>query len=80
MSHPASDDGPNRGSSDRTTAVVWTVLALGVAIFMFWYADRVEPEKRNFYLIGAAIAAIITVMNGWSAYSLFQKSKSPPKS
>ncbi len=80
MSTSASDHHRGNDSKGPTTAVVWTVLAIGVAIFMFFYSEHVEPEKQNFYLIGAVLAAIIAVINGWSAYSLFQKSKSGPKS
>lgn len=80
MSTPAPDQSRGNDLKGPTTAVVWTVLAIGVAIFMFFYSDRVEPEKQNFYLIGAVLAAIIAVINGWSAYSLYQKSKSAPKS
>ena len=74
MSTPAPD--PPRGSQ-LTSAVLWTLGALGVAVFAFFRAGQLE-EKRNFYLIAGAAAAILAIVNGYGAWQAYQHSRTPP--
>ena len=74
---------PPAGSNDKTkkelnNAILWAVLAAAFAIGMFAYSGKVEPEKKNFYLIGGGIGAILAVVNGYGAWALMQKAKQPP--
>ena len=70
---------PDAAKRELNNAILWAVLAAAFAIGMFWYSGKAEPEKKNFYLLGGAIGAILAVVNGYSAYTLSQKSKQPPK-
>ena len=63
---------------ELNNAILWTVLAAAFAVFMFVYSGKVEPEKKNFYLLGGGIGAILAAVNGYSAYTLSQKAKQPP--
>jgi high-affinity Fe2+/Pb2+ permease len=60
---------------ELNNALLWAVLAAAFAVGMFVYSGKVEPEKKNFYLIGGAIGAIVAAINGYSAYTLSQKAK-----
>lgn len=71
-------DAANKAKSELTNAVVWTVIAVAVAVFMFVNSGKVEPEKKNFYLVGSAVGAILAAVNGYSAWTLYNKSKQPP--
>jgi hypothetical protein len=64
---------------ELNNALLWAVLAAAFAGGMFVYSGKVEPEKKNFYLLGGAIGAIIAAVNGYGAYTLAQKAKQPPK-
>ena len=47
---------------------------------MFVYSGKVAVEKRNFYLIAGGIGAIVAIINGYSAWTIYNKSKqSAPK-
>jgi hypothetical protein len=61
-----------------TSALIWTVVALAVAIFAFFRAGQLE-EKRTFYLIAGAAAAALALMNGYGAWQAYQRSRTPPK-
>jgi hypothetical protein len=78
MSTTPPSDPKEAAKKDLTGAIIWTALAAAFAVFMFVYSGRVEPEKRNFYLLGGAVGAIIAAINGYNAWTLFQKSKEPP--
>jgi high-affinity Fe2+/Pb2+ permease len=73
------NDPKNAAKKEMNNAVLWAVLAAAFALGMFWYSGKVAPEKKNFYLLGAGIGAIIAVVNGYSAWTLSQKAKQPPK-
>jgi hypothetical protein len=64
---------------ERNNALVWTVLAAAFAVFLFVYSANVDPEKKNLYLIGGGVGAVVAAINGYNAWTLFQKSKQPPK-
>ena len=74
MSAPPPDP-KEAAKKELTNAAVWAVLAAALAVFMFVYSGQVPPEKKNFYLVGGAVGAIIATVNGYSAYTLYEKSK-----
>ena len=79
MSTTPPTDPKDAAKKELNNAILWAVLAAAFAVGMFIYSGKVEPEKKNFYLLGGAIGAILAVVNGYSAYTLSQKSKQPPK-
>jgi hypothetical protein len=78
MSAPPPGEPPGAARKEFTNALVWTVLAAAFAVGLFVYSEHVDPEKKNFYLIGGGIGAVVAAINGYSAWTLFQKSKQPP--
>jgi hypothetical protein len=76
---PSAPDPKQAAKKELTSALIWTVIAVAVAVFMFVYSGMVDPEKKNFYLIGGAIGAILALVNGYSAWNAYNKSKAPPK-
>ena len=79
MSAPPPGEPKGAPKNELNNALIWTVLAAAFAVFMFVYSGKVDPEKKNFYLIGGGIGAVVAAVNGYSAWTLFQKSKGPPK-
>jgi hypothetical protein len=77
---PPTDPKNPKGAAKQqlSGAVLWTVLALAFAIGLIYYGTTVDQEKKNFYFIAGGIAAVIAAVNGYSAWTLFQKSKQPP--
>jgi hypothetical protein len=72
---------PNGAASKRhATAVIWAALAVAFAAFLFGSAADADPEKRPFYLIGGALAALVSCFNGYEARTLFQKPRQSPGS
>ena len=76
---PDPKDPKDAAKKATNNAFIWAVLAAAFAVFLFVQSGRVDPEKKNFYLIGGGIAALVAAINGYSAYTLSQKSKAPPK-
>jgi hypothetical protein len=77
---PPTDPTPkDAAKKELTTAVIWTVIAAGVAVFMFVYSGKVDPAKKNFYILGAVVGLIIAAVNGYSAWTAYQKTKPPTK-
>lgn len=76
MSTPPTDP-PAPARKELTSALVWTLGAVVVAILAFAKAAD-AGEKRNFYLIAGAIAMIAVLWNGYSAWLAYKQSKSPP--
>jgi hypothetical protein len=70
---------PDAAKRELNNAILWAVLAAAFAVGMFVYSGKVDPEKKNFYLLAGAMGAILAAVNGYSAYTLSQKSKQPPK-
>jgi len=60
-------------------ALIWAVLAAGLSVFLFIYANKPDNDRRNFYLITGAVAAIVAVVNGYSAWQAYEKTKPPVK-
>jgi hypothetical protein len=79
MSAPQPGEPKGAPKKELNNALVWTVLATAFAVFMFVYSGKVDPEKKNFYLIGGGIGAVVAAVNGYGAWTLLQKSKQPPK-
>jgi hypothetical protein len=77
---PPSDpkDPKDAAKNAASNATFWAVLAVVFAVGMFAYSGKVEPEKKNFYLIAGGIGAIAAAINGYNAWTL-QKTKQPPK-
>ncbi|MBN9121344.1 MAG: hypothetical protein J0I06_19695 [Planctomycetes bacterium] len=73
---PKSPEGAAK--KELNNAILWAVLAAAFAVGMFSYAGKVEPEKKNFYLIGGGIGAVLAAINGYTAWTLSQKAKRPP--
>jgi hypothetical protein len=77
---PANPKDPKEAAKkEMTNAVTWTVIAAAVAVGLFVYSGKVEPDKKNFYVIAAAVGAIVAAVNGYGAWTAYNKSKSPPK-
>ena len=70
---------PKGADKDYSNALIWAVLAGAFAVGMFVYAGKVEPEKRNLYFLMGAIGAIVAAVNGYGAWTAYNKSKTPPK-
>jgi hypothetical protein len=60
------------------SALIWTVLAAAIAVLLFLQAMTPGNDKKNFYIIAGIIAVIAAAANGYAAWNLFQKSKTPP--
>jgi hypothetical protein len=69
---PAPKDAAKK---ELTNAVIWTVLAAAFAVFMFVRSADEGNEKKNFYLLAGGIGAVVTAVNGYNAWVLYQKSK-----
>jgi hypothetical protein len=69
---PSAPQGQERESSN---ALIWSALSAGFAIGMFIYSGRVEPEKTTFYVIASAIGALMAAVNGYGAWTAYQKTK-----
>ena len=78
MSTTPPPDPKDPAKKELTNSVVWAVLSAVFAVFMYVQADKVDPEKRNFYLLAAGLGGAVTAVNGYGAWVLFQKSKQPP--
>lgn len=76
---PAAPDPKGAARKELNNALLWAVLAAAFAVFMFVYSGKVAPEKKNFYLLAAGVGAALAAVNGYGAYALVQKAKSPPK-
>ena len=72
---PPGGPNPKDAEKERSNATLWAVLAAVFAVGLFVYSGKVDPEKKNLYLIGGAVAAIIAAFNGYTAYTLSQKAK-----
>ena len=79
MSATPPSDPKEAAKKELTNAVVWTVLAVAFAIGAFVYSNKVAAEKKNFYLIAGAIGAILAAVNGYSARTVYNKSKALSK-
>jgi hypothetical protein len=76
-STPPSDpkDPKDAAKNAANNAILWSGLSVAFAVFMFVQSGKVDPEKKNFYLIGGGIGAIVAAINGYNAWMLSQKAK-----
>lgn len=74
----AKDPKPPAASNTLSNALIWALLAILFAGGLIYYGTTIEGEKKNFYFIAGAVAAIIGLYNGYIAWTIFQKSKEPP--
>lgn len=70
---------PTDPKKELNNAILWAVLAAAFAVGMFVYSGKVDPEKKNFYLLAGGVGAIFAAIHGYGAYTLSQKAKLPPK-
>ena len=75
MSTTPPTDPKEAAKKEYSNAVIWAVLSAAFAVFMFVYANKVDAEKRNFYLLAGGIGAVVTAVNGYNAWVQYQKSK-----
>ncbi len=79
MSTTPPTDPKDAAKKELNNAILWAVLAAAFAVGMFVYSGKVDQEKKNFYLIGGGIGALVAAFNGYNAWTLHQKTKQPPK-
>jgi hypothetical protein len=60
---------------DATGAVVWTVVAVLVAVYAFMKAPD-AGENRTFYFVAGGVAVIVALWNAYSAWVAF--TRKPP--
>jgi membrane protein DedA with SNARE-associated domain len=60
------------------SALVWTIIAAVVAVFLFVQVPRQDDDKKTFYIIAGVIAVVAALVNGYAAWNAHQKSKLPP--
>lgn len=60
------------------SAIIWTLLAAGVAVALFIQAARPENEKKNFHILAGTFAIVAAAVNGYAAWKLLQKTRTPP--
>lgn len=72
-------DPKDAAKKEVNNALLWAILAAAFAVFMFMQSGKVDPEKKNFYLLGGGIGAILAAINGYGAWAAMQKAKQPPK-
>ena len=77
MTTPPTDP-TSEGRKQLTSAIIWTVLAVVIAVLLFMQAARPDNDKKNFYVLAGVIAVIAAAVNGYAAWNLYQKSKTPP--
>lgn len=53
--------------------LVWALIAAGLTIGLAVYAMQPDNEKRNFYLLAAALAGLATLINVWWVYLGYQQ-------
>ena len=75
MSTTPPPDPKDAAKQEFSNAVIWVALSAAFAVFMFVYANKVDAEKKNFYLLAGGIGAVVTAVNGYNAWGLYQKSK-----
>src|SRR5262245_41269568 len=46
-----------------TSAVIWTVLAVVIAVVLFMQAAKPDNDKKNFYILAGVIAVIAALVN-----------------
>ena len=77
MTTPPTDSGAE-ARKQLTSGLLWTVVAAAVAVVVFIKAAEPDNEKRTFYIIAGVIAVLAVIMNGYSAWLAYKRSKSPP--
>jgi hypothetical protein len=75
MSTPPPTDPKGAVKTDLTSAIVWVLLSAAFAVFMFVQSDKVDAEKKSFYLVAGGIGVVGMAINAYSAWNLYKKSK-----
>jgi high-affinity Fe2+/Pb2+ permease len=70
-----SKDSKDSAKKELNNAILWAGLAAAFAVGMFMYSGKVDPEKKNFYMIAGGIGALVAAFNGYTAFTLSQKAK-----
>jgi chromate transport protein ChrA len=73
----APEPNPQDSQKDPSNAIVWALVPAAVAVGLLMYAGRIEPDKQKTYYILAGLAAVITAVNGYSAWALYKKANPP---
>ncbi len=76
MSATPPPDPKKSGNQDFSGALIWALVAAGVAAFMLYRAfDPAFANSKGLYLIGGAVGAIMAAVYGYGAWTLMQKAK-----
>jgi hypothetical protein len=79
MSATPPPDPKDAAKQQLTSAAIWSALACVFALGLLYYSSTVEPEKRGFYYVVAVIGGVVAAVNGYGAWTLYNKSKTPAK-
>lgn len=60
------------------SALVWTILAAVLAVYLFIQASRPDNDKKNFYILAGVVAVIAAAANGYAAWNAHRQSQTPP--
>jgi hypothetical protein len=78
---PAPQDDPKAALRKQfVSALVWTILAAVLAVYLFVQASRPDNDKKNFYILAGVVAVIAAAANGYAAWNAHRQSKTPPTS
>jgi hypothetical protein len=77
MSATPPTDPKGAAKQQLTSAATWAALACVFALGVLYYSSTVGAEKRGFYYAVAAIGGVVAAVNGYSAWTLYNKSKQP---
>jgi hypothetical protein len=77
---PSPAETPESGRRQFINGVIWAVLSAALTIGLLVYAWQPDNDRRDFYLVAAALAGVATLVNAWSAYQGYRQSRTPPPS
>ncbi|HEY1191295.1 MAG TPA: hypothetical protein VGE74_26915 [Gemmata sp.] len=73
----APDPKDEAAKKEQSNTIIWALVSAAVAIGLFLYTGRIEPEKQKTYYILAGLAAAVAAVNGYSAWALYKKANPP---